>query len=835
MRAHRAHRAKRSIAAIIVGCGVAGAVVCGLGLAAGTASASPAYSVRLDDDTRAQARAELLKQARTADLEPKAVDAMLKFDVVATSSDKGCPDVDVDVINATPQTMWNVEIEIEQKESLEHRTDHIHLPYLVTNTMVHVRVPCITQYRYSAGGGIELGYSAKSSRTLDEALSSLRTTKADYARQGRYVVPEVSATGQTLLANALELQDVEVASELVLGIAKTGVGVEELGAALSSNAEGVIANEVAGVLSKAPPATQAALARVLLASPSAGDWKDQLLPLINGRLCRGRAEAVQLWLQAQNDRELPDAELRDRVRAKCKLTAGDAPLVVAALAREPGRAGEVLDAVDAAMFDRAIAAWKTKHGDDANALYAYLRDGNDPARFDRAVAAIPAADLARAIAEVAKAQPGQVTPHKAAWITASLDKVAELDAVVRGLTEELVKGEIVADPMREAARLSRDRAPAAAGAVMVDYANQHSTVFAADKLGPGIDAGEFLAFATGQLGNCSASLDALRACANAIAAYKGGALAKLAGTAVRPDFTAKLPGLVSGVDDVELAIALAGELRAAGLGSEAVADHACDKAKIRSDPEPWLTAVTKIDPAAPCLVRLRDELVARHHKVIWLTLFAIVGLVAPFPAGGLVMRRRYRKLQSDLPAVETDETPKGEKLADRLGAQGLGRGLRAGVAAAARELAGSAVAQAIAAVEDPVLEAAGEAVGRAVRSGDAASVIIRRAEDAVYVVALPVRHPRPQVVERYLGAPWPEHLASIQRAAGSAVLALVVLCGPEAGEAQLLVGFAPPPGDPRPASDPEALLDAQAARERGANQFRHVMPLAATPSNSNEA
>lgn len=827
----RAHRAHRSIAAIIVVCGVVFAVVCGLGPGAGTASASPAYSVRLDDDTREQARAELLKQARTADLEPKAVDALLKFDVIATSSDTGCPDVDVDVINATDHTMWNVEIEIEQKASLEHRTDHIHLPYLVNSTMVHARVPCITQYRYSSGAGIELGYSAKSSRTLDEALPSLRVTKSDYARQGRYIVPEASATGVTLLADALALQDTEVASELVLGIAKTGVGIEELAAALSSSPEGPIASEIAGVLAKAAPATQAALARALLASPSAGDWKDQLLPLINGRLCRGRAEAVQLWMQAQREHEMPDAELRDRVRAKCKLAVGDGPLVVAALTREPGRAGEVLDAIDAPLFDRAIAAWKTKQGDDANALYAYLRDGSDPARFDRAVTAVAASDLARALAEVAKAPSGQTTQHKAAWIAASLDKIAEPEAVVRVLTEELVKGEVTADPMREVARLARARAPAVADTVMVGYANEHSTVFAADKLGSGIDLGEFLAFATGQLANCGASIDALRECAKAIAAYKGGALGKLAGTAVRPDYTAKLSELVSGVNDVEIAVALAAELRAAGLGNEVVANHACHKAELRSDPEPWLTAVTTIDPAAPCIAHLRDELVSRRHKVIWLTLFAIVGLVLPIPAGGLVMRRRYRKLQRDLPAVETDETPKGEKLADRLGAQGLGRGLRAGVAAAARELAGSAVAQAIAAVEDPVLEAAGAAVGRAVRSGDAASVIIRRAQDAVYVVALPVRHPRPQVVERYLGAPWPEHLASIQRAAGSAVLALVVLSGPEASEAQLLVGFAPPPGDPRPASDPEALLDAQAARERGANRFRHVMPLAATPSN----
>jgi hypothetical protein len=491
----------------------------------------------------------------------------------------------------------------------------------------------------------------------------------------------------------------------------------------------------------------------------------------------------------------------------------------------------VLDAIDLPRFDRAVEAWKAKQGDDANALYAYLRDGSDLARFDRAVAAIPAAALSRAIAEVAKTRPGPAVPHKAAWIAANLDKVAEIDGTVRALTEELVKGDVVAEPMREVARVARAKSPAVADAVMVGYVNEHSAVFAADKLGPSIDIGEFLAFATDQLSSCGASIDALRACANAIAAYQGGALAKLTGTAVRPDFTSKLPGLVGRVRDAQLLAVIAAELRAAGFDPAFVAVRACDLGKNDRDPEPWLAALTKIDPSSPCIASIHDDVARRRHEVIWLTLLAVIGLVLPLPAGGLMLRRRYRKLQRDLPAVEVDATPPGEKLADRLGEGGLGRGLRAGVAAAARELGDTAAGPAIATVEAAVLEAAVAAVGRAVRSGDAASVMIRRADDAVYVVALPVRHPRPQIVERCLGAPWPEHLASIQRAAGSAVLALVVLCGPEASEASLLVGFAPAPGEPRPASDPETLLDAKAARERGANQFRHVMTLAATPSN----
>jgi hypothetical protein len=829
------------------------AIIPTLGLAAGTARARPVYSTALDDKALAQARAVLAEQARTAGVEDSAVDIVLAHDVIAMTSDTGCPGVEVDVVNATDHTVWNVEVKITQKTDIEDREDVLHLPYLVTRSIVHTQVPCVASLR----GGIKLGYDAKGVRSLAEALPKLREIKVDYGRapQGGhdYTVPkaelvrrarELASVGlgdgrdagtgapdpdRTLLAEALGNQDDEIADELVLGIAAAGVGAEELGAAVAHDAGGPIAEAVTRALAQASPAAQAGLARVLLASSAApAQWKTKLLALIDGRLCNaGRAEAVRLWMQAQSARALPDAELRDRVRAKCKLLASDGPLVVAALAREPGRAGEALDAIDQPLFDRVVAAWKTKQGDDANALRAYLRDSNDPARFDRAVVAVRATDLSQAIIEVARTPPGQTAPHKAAWITANLDKLADVDGAVRALTEALVKGELVADAMREVARVARAKAPAVADAVMVDYANAHVKMFAVDKLGSTIDLGAFLAFATDQLTSCDASVDALRACANAIAAYQGGALAKLTGTALRLDFTSQLPGLVGRVPDPALLAVIAGELQAAGFDTAFVVARACSAGQDASDPAPWLAALTKIDPSSDCIARLTS----RQHDVIWLTLLALVGLVVPIVIGGLVLRHRYRKLQRDLPTIEADPTLAGEKLADRLGEGGLGRGLRVGVAAAARELADTAVGPSIATLDPAVLDAAVATVGRAARSGDAASVMIRRAGEAVYVVALPVRHPRPQIVERYLGAPWPEHLAAIQRAADRAVLALVILCGPEASEASLLVGFAPAPGGSPPASDPEALLDARAARERGANRFRHVMTLAATPSN----
>ncbi len=147
--------------------------------------------------------------------------------------------------------------------------------------------------------------------------------------------------------------------------------------------------------------------------------------------------------------------------------------------------------------------------------------------------------------------------------------------------------------------------------------------------------------------------------------------------------------------------------------------------------------------------------------------------------------------------------------------------LRDGAADGKRELAGTAAGRALESVDDALLAAATATVARAVKSGDAATLIVRRASDAVYIVALPVRHARPQVVQRYLGAPWPEHLAQIQRAAGTPVLALVVMCAPDAAEASLVVGH----HDGTLSSDPEILLDAKDARDRGANKFHFNLSL----------
>jgi hypothetical protein len=216
-------------------------------------------------------------------------------------------------------------------------------------------------------------------------------------------------------------------------------------------------------------------------------------------------------------------------------------------------------------------------------------------------------------------------------------------------------------------------------------------------------------------------------------------------------------------------------------------------------------------------------------QMIWRTTVACVAGAAPIALGVWWLRRRYRRLQSELPPLAVDAAPRGEQRSDRLGERGLGRALRAGLAQAAREL--GEPGKRAAALDDAALATIASTVRRSVHSGDVASAILRRGNEAVYVVALPAKHARPQVVQRYLGAPWPEHVQSIQRATGVPVLSLVVLCGPDAAEATLHVGFAPGPATTSPPSDPEALLDVRAARERGANRVRYVMTLSAIPTN----
>lgn len=814
----------------------------------GVASAEPRYSQELDTYTLGRAKKELRDLAVREGIEAETADLLLKLDVFATSNDTGCPGVDVDIINATGRTIWNIEAKIEQKEGIKDRKDTIHLPYMLANTKVRVNVDCLqdysyrSRYDYSGSSGISLNYSAQGAKSLDEALPQMLTQQVDYTALGSSISPTTARTG-SLLAAALEMNDYAVSKELVQAIARTGVGRKELGDAIAENGSGAIADEVVTAMAKLPPAQQAQLARTLLASEVALRWKDKLMPMIDRQLCVGnRADVVGLWIQAQGEDGIPVEEFRARISEKCKPTKADGPGLTAALEKEPARAGATLDAVDDDLFASAVTAWtKAKAPAAPASLLGYLKDGQKPERFDAATKTIGEGRREAAIEAVIESPDGPGAARKAAWLTATVSALPKdnVDLAVTTVTRQMATGNVPAGAMRDAIKGLAKLAPKAAEDVLVTQANQHSKVFDAEKLqAAGLEMAEFLAF-NATLPDCTATLTLLAECADKIAAYKDksgeGALKKHARTAVKPEFLTAVRELTtSSRADALIPVGLA--LATAGFDTGFLADRACrdaeDAVRYDGSPDAALELAAKISPDAPCIAAVHDKLAGKARKAVIMGILGILGLIVPVVVGGFLIKRRWKKLQKDLPPDVKEDVHAGMKLDDRLGPSGLGRQLSAAISDGARELAGSPAAQALAALDDAVINAASATVRRAVKSADAATLLIKRpagdgpyrnpAGQAIYIVTLPVRHARPSVAQRYLSAPWPEHLAQIQKAAGMPVLALIVLCGPDAAEASLLVGYS----DGIRTSDPEALLDAKEARDRGANKFRSVMTLA---------
>lgn len=816
-------------------------------VATGTAAAEPRYSQELDEYTLSRAKTELRDLAKREGIDGETVDILLKLDVFATSNDTGCPGVDVDIINATNRTIWNIEAKIEQKEGVSDRKDVVHLPYMTAHSKVRINVSCLqdytyrSRYDYSGGGGITLNYSAQGSKSIDEALPLMLEQLADYSNVGYSVSPSVDKK-DNLLVTALQMNDRDVAKELVGAIARTGVGGKELGDAIAENGSGAIADEAINSLSKLPPAQQAQLARTLLASTVALKWKDKLMPMIDRQLCGGnRADVVGLWIRAQSEKEIPVAEYRARITEKCKPTKADGPAITAALEKNPDAAGPTLDAVDDDLFAGALAAWgKVKPPATPASLLAYLKDGQHVDRFTTAAKTIGADRQAAALDAVIQTPDGAAAKVKADWVTAQFAAIspAEVDPTVTMATRTMVTGGVKAPAMRDAIKGLAKLAPKAVEDVMVSQASSSSKVFDAEKLqAAGLDMAEFLAF-NAELPDCTATISLLEECTKRIAAYKDktgeGALKKQARTAVKPEFITGVRSLLTAVTDAENLIDVSASFQAAGFDAGFIAERACrdaeDAVRWDNDPAAALALAEKITPDAPCISAVNDQMAGKRRKAVLMGILGIACLIVPLPIGFWLMKRRFRKLQKDLPVETKDDAATGLKLEDRLGPAGLGRQLAGAINDGRRDLAGTPVAQALEAIDESVINAASSTVRRAVKSADVATLLVRHAgasgpyrgsQLATYIVAMPVRHARPQITQRYLNAQWGEHMASIQRAVGGPVLALVVLCGPDAQEATLLVGFS----DGAKASEPEALLDAKDARDRGANKFSSVMTL----------
>lgn len=808
----------------------AGAALCLFG---GRADAKPLYASDLEDSKLALAKVELAQFAAREGVSAKLAHELLELDVFAFSSDRNCPGIDVDVINASRHVMWAVEVKIEQRRRQltgddEKRIDTLHLPYLPPKSQTRVRATCATSDYSSRYGSadITIDYVAKATRSLAVALPRLVEQKVDYDASPTWVQPKPGISQRSLLEAALAMDDRSIARELLTAIGKTGIGAAELRAMLSNgNASGILA-EATAELDRLPAAQQADIARMLIGTPAAAASLAKLLPLVDRVLCAGpRAGVVGLWAQAQSEAGIPVAELRDRVRAKCTLRPTDATELVAAFDRAPAYAAAA-DALAAPLFGALAKAWRAQATPSAGYL-AFARVTASVPRFDLTIRA-PSPAL---IASVAMAEGAEVA-HKAAWLAAAAPKLSasELDETIAALYKLLGDDKVRTVEMQDAIGQLRALAPDAVNrALTTSFAD--SKVFDPKKLeAAGVELTEFLGFDQKMLGNCTRTFEDLRICAAAIAAYRprNGATLDQARGALLADFIVGAKNLIRGdVGNYEALVALAGELRAAGITTEWVSDRLCDDARSqRADPEQMMGLVAKIDPNATCLIAAHAEVSSRARNDVIFLIVALLGIVLPLPLTGWSMKRKWRRLERVLPLPEVDRTATVARVHERLAV--LARRLPNGIAEARRELAGGPAAAAIERLDPALLERAVdisiEALRHALTSGDASTALVDAGGLAIYAVALPVRAPRPQTIQRYLGAPWPEHIAAIQRAAGAPLLALVVSSDPSASEASLLVGY----HDGATASDPDILLDAREARERNANPFRHVIPLAAT-------
>lgn len=811
---------KTSIAALVF------ALAAGLG---GSATAAPGYSRELDEYTLDRAKEELRSMATAEGISNDAIELLFKLDVFATSNDTGCPGVDVDVINNTGRTVWNIEVTITQKDGLtSSRTDKVHLPYMTKNSKVRVSTSCISDYksRYDySNDPITLNYDAKGSRSIDAALPEMLKTKRDYVPATMGVAPSTVAQTVNLLEDALAMDDEAVAKELVQAIARTGVGREELGNTVVNYATGAVANEVVQALNKLQPAQAAQLARALLGSSVAERWKDKLDPMIDRTLCSGnRADVIGLWMQAQSEQGVPVEYFRKKISAKCAPTAKDGPGFAGAIDKQPAMAG-ALDNLEQPLFDQVVGIWKAKPGSAGH--LGFLKLTRDSAKFTAAAGTLKPDNYFDAVLEVIHASDGPAAKTKSDWVAAIGKDVPkeDIDGLVRQAMTKMFDGEVGIPGMRDAIKSYRPLASSTADEVMAAAASKTSIVFDPTKVkAAGVDIADFLAFEATLGGDCTSTVDVLRECAKKIAA--NAQMAKLTKTALKSEFESSMTRIVTDTRDTDTLVALATDLKAAGFEVGFVAQNACRDAQnaieYNGDPDHYIEIAERIAPGAACIDEVKDAAGAKDRKALMFSILAILGLLAPLPIGFFLAKRRWKKVQKELPKEDAIENT-GEKLDDRLGANGLGRMLRDGVAEAKRDLAGTVGGQGLSTIDDAIIFAAQGTVKRAVKTGDAATVIIKRPQDAVYIVALPVRDARPQVVQRYLGAPWPEHLAQIQAAAGMPVLTLVIMCGPDVGESTLLVGW----HIGNAWSDPDALLDAKEARERGANQFRYTAALTA--------
>jgi hypothetical protein len=499
----------------------------------------------------------------------------------------------------------------------------------------------------------------------------------------------------------------------------------------------------------------------------------------------------------------------EHVRRYCPPQRADARTYLQVLETRPA-AIITLDTVDDGLFAVVREEWR-KAPPSTEALVTYLSIAKNARRFAAIVELVGRNAQRTVIVALVSSTKKELLAQRVAWVQATLaaiDDPAQLEPLARDLFVLELTGRIQGDGYKDLLAKLRERAPKALTATRWAVADQKNPVLDVARLAAaGVDAEAFLAFVRdGALASCSPYGTRLLACARTIAKSEVPKLPALVATALKPEFEKSFQGS-------QFEVGIANELASLGWNLEFIGDRLCKEARgqLRRSRERALETAKQYTSAAACARSLEAEL---DTERLVRNLLGMLGLILPLLLGGALLRRWWRHPPRP-EGFETDGASAAIHRDARLDTF-LGRGLATGVELARRDLA-------LGALGPGVIERATATVKRAITTGAAASLLVRDGETTAYIVALPVRHAQPQLVERYLGAAWPEHVRRVQDLAGSAVSVLVILCGPDAAEATLLVGR----HDGAQFSDPDVLLGAREARERGANSFHHIIPLTA--------
>lgn len=161
---------------------------------AGDAAAGLGFGSPITETDRLNAIASLRDEATQMGLSPEDLNRVLGMMLVPYLTDSGCPGVDVDVLNDTDVTQWNVAVSIKQELHGEAKTTVVHVPYLAAHTKVRITESCVSDYgygsSYSASGGISVGLNAEGTGSLNASVvSAMAGTTEDLGGSSYAYVP----------------------------------------------------------------------------------------------------------------------------------------------------------------------------------------------------------------------------------------------------------------------------------------------------------------------------------------------------------------------------------------------------------------------------------------------------------------------------------------------------------------------------------------------------------------------------------------------------------------------------------------------------------------------